>query len=458
MIRKLTIMAAAMTTAVAFTALSATMAGAVEEQTLSAYFEVNVTDEETMTIDGEQIGTNTIAVGTLPSITCTTIKYNGAATTAGPAPEEVTISPQYEGCHVTVPLIGTRTTTVITNGCTLAIKATATITESGTEHLNADTNLGCPAGKQIEVHVYNTSSGSDSGASMLCTYDIGAQSGLSGITLTNKANTPTSVDDVVAHFNVGSMKVTRTAGSEAICGKESQTAVYKGEATMRATNAASEFIEAQSKVKKRFSFGDAPALVIGEKGSAEFTTEKKPIKCTGVKYDATVTGQYVKELSITPSYPSCTWDGLTTHVKFEGCTYLQTMQKGIYGNGEPGETGKGETHTKGPMHIECTGGKKITFTVTKDANITCTFTFGKQTPQGVVDQKNLKGAKSYVTFTNTLKSVSYEVTGDATTCGKNGQLLTDGQIHGDIDMLAYEDNGGAKGAQISFRITGEAAP
>lgn len=454
MIRKLTILALAMTSALALTALSATTAGA---ETISAYFEANVTDGETMAVDGEQIGNNTITLGPLPSVTCTTIKYNGAATTEGPAPEEVVISPQYEGCHLVAPLIGTRTVTVTMNGCTVGFKATGTVTESETEHLNADSSIGCPEGEQIEIHVYNTSNSNDSGASVLCTYDIGPQSGLSGITLTNKVNTPTSVDDVLADFNISSINVINTTAG-GLCGNEGQTATYKGEATLRATNEASEYIDVQSKVKKRFTFGAAPVQVLGEKGTAEFTTEKKPIKCTGVKYDGTAAGQYVKELSITPSYASCTWDGLTTHVKFNGCTYTHTMQKGIYGDGEPGETGKGETHTKGPMHIECTGANKITFTVTKDSATTCTFTFGKQTPQGVVDQKNMKGAKAYVTFTNTLKSVSYEVTGDANTCGKNGQLLTDGQIHGHIEMLAYEEAGGVKGAQTSFRISGEAAP
>lgn len=255
-------------------ALSTTDAGAVEEETGPGYFKTLALEaEETAKIDGEQIGTNTITIGTLPALTCSSVKYNGAAVEGGVATEQLTISPEYGTCHVSVG--GTKTATVTMNGCTYRLEATATITESGGQHVIGDTGIVCPAEKKIEAHVYNTEKESDEGASVLCTYEISGQSGLSGITLTNKTNTPSSVNDVVADFNVGSIKVVRKTGGELLCGPTEQTATYKGEATLRATNAASELVELQVDAKKSFLFDGDPAVAIGEGGSAEFVTEKK---------------------------------------------------------------------------------------------------------------------------------------------------------------------------------------
>jgi hypothetical protein len=466
MTRKLATLGLALTLALALTAISTTTAGAVEEKTLPAEIHTYAGDEETAKVDGESVGTIKITIGSLPSLECATAKYNGEAVTPGPVTEKVTISPEYKDCHVEHIFLGTRTATVTMNGCGLLFTMTATITESGEEHLSADTNIECPEGKKIEVHVYNTSSESDSGASTLCKFDIAAQSNLKSITLTNKINTPTAVNDILANVNLAGISVTRTTGAELTCGKESQTATYKDEATLQSTSTGGKPLEAQTTAKKRFTLGSPPTLAIGEGGKAEITTEKLNIACTGVKYNGTYENQYLTVMSLSPAYPTCTaTGGLTTHVDFKECWYKHYLIAGRFGDGTEGPTGtaKGETHTKGPMDIECPPGVSILITVTKEGKQACTITISEQSTSGVVDTKNFlgtKGSENYVKFTNTVEKISYIPEGDPNTCGKN-QVLSDGKLHGEVDVKGYVDKGGeppGKGTQTRVMITGEAAP
>lgn len=447
MTRYLTILGLAAVAAVlTLAALSTTDAGAVEEQTGPAFFTALKLDvEETAKIDGEQIGTNTITIGTLPALTCSSVKYNGVAATEGAGFEQLTISPEYGTCHVA--FLGTKTTTVTMNGCTYQLEALTTLTESGEAHLTGGTAVACPAGKGIEVHVYNTEKTNDEGAGVLCAYEIPAQSGLTGITLTNKANTPSSVDDVVVDYNVGSIKVFRKAG--AICGPAELTATYKGEATLKATNAASELIEIQGKTGKHFFFYNDPSVAIGESGSAEFVTEKKPIKCTNVKYETgQLKGNLVFEFFVKPTYSDCKFGALDAHVKFEGCEYKHT----IVGDLDPGVV------TTATLTIVCGVGGPIKIEVT-DANkqVTCTLTFGPQTAatSDLVDLKNVvgkKAAQNYVNFKNTIKGLSYEVKGDPDECGKNNELLTGGELLGEINVKAYND--AKKTRETGVRVMG----
>ena len=467
MTRKLTILGLALTLALSLSAISTTTAGAVEEKTLQAEIHTYAADEETAKIDGESTGTTKVTIGSLPALECSTVEYDGQAVTAGPVTEQVTISPVYKDCHVEHVFLGTRTSTVTMNGCGFLFTATATITESGEEHYSADTNIECPEGKQIEVHVYNTNSESDSGASTLCKFDIAAQSNLKTITLTNKVNTPTSVNDIVAHVNLEGIAVTRTTGSEAFCGKEKPTATYKDEATLRSESQGGKPLEAQTTVKKRFTLGAPPTLAIGESGKAELTTEKLNIACTGVKYNGTYENQYLKEMSLDPTYPTCTANpgGLTTHFDFKECWYRHYLIAGRFGDGTEGPTGtaKGQTHTKGPMEIQCPPGNSILIKVTNGGATVCEIMISEQMTSGVVDTKNFLGTKSsenYVKFTNTVEKISYTPKGDPNTCGKN-QALSDGKLHGEVDVKGYVDKGGeppGKGAQTRVMITGEAAP
>ncbi len=435
-------------TVLTLVALTTTRAGAVEEKTSSAYYLAgSIGSGETAKVDGEQIGTaTTLTVGGLPPLTCSSIKYTGTATDSGPATEgPLTITPEFSTCHVSFS--GTKTATVTMNGCTLKIAPTATITESEVRHYLGDTEIACPEGKAIEVHVFNTSSTVDEGASTLCTYSISAQGNLSGTTLTNKANTPTSADDIVGDFNIGSIKVVRTGGSSFLCGSTEQTATYKGEATLRATNAASEYVDAALEAGKSFRFGSKSPTVVGE-GTVYLATEKKALSCS-VQYEAAPNSSGVGTLLVKPSYSACGFGTLDAHVKFQGCEYENTLLENFHA-GPP-------RITTATLAIICPKGNAITVEVT-DANkkSTCTLTIGEQkSPGGSVELMNGSAlepedfSKNVLIWENKITGIEYEVKGDPDTCGKN-QMLKGGTLEGAFTVRAFDH----KANEVGIRVMG----
>jgi hypothetical protein len=451
MTRYLTILGAALAVVAAWAALPRADAGAVKEETTSAYYKMTgVEAEETAAIDGEQMGAPAILViGGLAPLTCFSVKYNGEFGNSGSASDEpMTIRPEYGSCHV-FSALGTRTVTVTMNGCTYQIEPTATRTESEQEHFLGQTDIVCPEGKVIEVHVFNTGIPTHEGASTLCTFDIPAQSNLPGVTFTNKINTPISVDDLVADFNLGAIKVTKTTGSEPNCGPPEPVAFYKGEATLRATNEVGEFVNAQIGNPKTFTLGRKAGAVIGdENGTAKLKTEKKELNCTISKYEATPAGETVVELSFKPTYTSCTFGTLTTHADFKSCKYLYTILPELH-------TGP---FTTANFKITCNSGDKITFTATNAKNeATCTITYGEQGPMTEVQVKNKTGAKKtdaytwYIVLTHKISTLEYEISGDPATCGKN-EKLKGGTLEGAIDIRAYEK--ADKKVQKGIRVFG----
>jgi hypothetical protein len=395
-------------------------------------------------------------------VTCTITNPNGKAVTKGDLSTELKLEPVSEKCHAVVAGI-TKTATFTMNGCYYLYNATETVKEEGRVLENpVDFTIGCPAGKQIEVHIYEAKENEEK---TLCTYDVKAQGPLSGLSLTSNTNQPTSVNDITIDANVTTIAATNTKLS-AICGmSEVVTSSYKGESTLRATNAKGEYVDMLGGVKKRFMFGQKPAVATGEKGTAEITTEKGPIKCTNVHYVGTAQAQLETQLTVTPSYSGCTAFNLTTDVYFEGCTYTFTLIPGTFGDGkQPKGTAVGQTHTKGPVHIECPEGTAITIQPTEGGNVKCTISIQPQTPSGEVDTKNMQGGKSsedYVLFTNTVTGLAYEVEGSPATCGENAVTLIDGALHGTINVNGFEDKGGnppATGAKVNFRIGGQLDP
>jgi hypothetical protein len=455
MTRKLTVAGVVMAAAVALTALSTSNAGAVVEETVQAEFTAIVNSDETAKIDGEQLESggklNEITVEGLPALTCSTVKYNGEAVTEGPASEQVTITPEYSTCHVVIPFLGTRVATVTMNGCNYKVEATTTVTESEELHRLGDTDIECPEGKTIEIQVYSNSSGSDSGASTLCKLDIPPQNDLPGITLTNDVNTPTTVDDIEAHFNITSIQVNETGGS--LCGEEATKATYAGKATLRATNKSSEFVEAQINEKKRIEFGSATPTLHGSGGTIQFTTEVIKVKCTSVTYEATPGARIVSTLTITPTYAGCTTEGggLTTDVEPRGCVLKQNIHTAFTGTAP-----KTNPHTPGEMEISCPT-NPLRITVTEGGNVKCEITFGTQVSKdSIVDLKNVRptnlSSENRVRFTHTLKNLKYTVVkGEPAACGKNEELK-DGQIENVVEVKAYED--AKKTKQVSFDIRG----
>jgi hypothetical protein len=445
--RYLKIMGLLLATVLSLVALATTRAGAVEEETSSAYYLAeSVGSGETAKVDGEQIGTaTTLTVGSQPPLECSSIKYTGTATDSGPATEEpLTITPEFSTCHVSFG--GTKTATVTMNGCTLKIAPTATITESEVRHYLGDTDIACPEGKAIEVHIFNTSNSSDEKASTLCTYSVSAQENLSEITFTNDANTPSSADDVVADFNIGSIEVVRTSGSSLLCGATEQTATYEGEATLRATNAASEYVDAALENGKRFSFGSKSPTVVGE-GTVYLATEKKALSCGSVQYEAAPNRSGVGTLLVKPSYSACGFGTLDAHVKFQGCEYENTILENFHA-GPP-------RITTATLAIVCPKGNAIAVEVT-DANkkVTCTLTIGAQkNPGGSVELMNGTAlepedfSKNVLIWENKITGIEYEVKGDPDTCGKN-QTLKDGTLEGAFTVRAFDHEANEVGIRV----------
>lgn len=449
MTRYLTISGLVLAAALALVVLSTTPAGAVEEKTLPAYFATEgISSEETVKLDGEQIGSaTTLTVGSQPPLTCSSIKYSGAFAFTGPvSEEEVPITPEFTTCHVISSFFGTRTATVALNGCTLRIEPTATVTESeAVDHLG-DTDIACPEGKTIEITVFNTASSNDEKVEPLCKYTVSAQSNLPGITFTNKVNTPSSANDIVADFNIGSIKVTRTSGSIFFCGAAEQTATYKGEATLRATNAVGGYVDALVKDEKHFRLADN-SKTVGGAGIGELQTEKKRLVCNTASYEMAVTAFSIGTLQFKPSYSGCFFGSLNADVKFEGCEYKYTLEA-FFHFGPP-------RITTATFSIVCGGGKPITVEAT-DANkkVICTLTLEAQTSaagsvsfmNGSVKQ-SAKFSDESVILENKVSALEYEVKGDPTTCGQN-KKLKDGALEGSFVIKATDHKSNSLGIRL----------
>jgi hypothetical protein len=435
MTRYLMILGLALAAVLTWAALSTTPAGAVEEKTGPAYFYAeDIGPEETAKIDGEDIGEPTAIALELGELICSSVEYNGKPAVAGSTTEApVTLEPKYEKCH-SLTALGTKTTTVTTNGCVYEVEPTVTVTESEQEHFLGLTDIVCPAGKAIEVHVYNTTNESDAGASTLCTFDVPAQNNLPGITLTNES----SGGDIVADFKLESITVTKTSGF--VCGSEKQTAVYEGQATLRATNEASEFVAVVIEAIKRFQFNMDTPTVLAEKGKVEVKTEKQTLKCESVKYEGEPKVRSTSALSLKPIYSECKFGTKKADVDFKGCVYQFTPLDRFHVL-----TG-GVRNTTAKMKILCTGGAgPITIEVT-DANEKkiCTLTIGThETTTGAVDMTN--GHKleppdpkeNYVIFKHTIGGIEYEVKDEPNTCGKN-EKLKNATLEGEITVHSYD--------------------
>jgi hypothetical protein len=245
MIRNLKTLGLALTAVFAMSAVVASVASAKDLGQHASLFTANVAGGEQAGIDIEQIGTNQFTLAGLPPFTCTTVKMHGKAITPGPSSTYITVTPTFENCHIVLAGL-TKAVTITHNECNFTFNATTTTTESTPSGLSFDRTasltIECPVGKQIQIHVYGTANPPHN--QVTCTYDVPAQGPIQGFELTNKVNTPTSVNDIEAHINF-TTAITNTTKS-AVCGQNENTSmVYAGTATIRATNAAgSAFVDA----------------------------------------------------------------------------------------------------------------------------------------------------------------------------------------------------------------------
>ena len=153
--------------------------------------------------------------------TCFNVAYDGTIEDGAP---EIIATPTYSGCFSNE----TQPTTVTHNGCNYRVYSGE---EVGADHFNkVTTDIQCPEGKQVEVHVYSSHANHTTGT-VLCTYKVHPFTGKHNITL---ENTTSGIDDIDVITTVEGIVVTRVAGSALFCGPENQTGTYTGASTVRA--------------------------------------------------------------------------------------------------------------------------------------------------------------------------------------------------------------------------------
>lgn len=164
-------------------------------------------------LTGEQEpATTTFAVGSY-NVQCATSTQTGTIT--GPV-DPVTLVPTFANC-VAEP--GATPVTITTNGCDFSFG----VSKPGTTGIGSPTTgwlqawLNCPAGKWLEIHVYQTASQHMLNVST-CTYDLGSQGPVPGGIYhnTNPVGAPPDVLMTIdATFNA-----INTIGPAGICGGE----------------------------------------------------------------------------------------------------------------------------------------------------------------------------------------------------------------------------------------------
>jgi hypothetical protein len=156
-------------------------------------------------ITGEQGPGATFDIGAR-NVECATSDLN--STIVAPT-DPVTLKPIYTNC-VSQP--GALPVTITTNGCDYSFgvskPGTTEIEPATTGRLQA--SLNCPAGKQLEIHIYETPA-KHAAANATCTYDIGPQGPVpAGIYHNQMADILATVNAPLIAFN--------TIGPPFICG------------------------------------------------------------------------------------------------------------------------------------------------------------------------------------------------------------------------------------------------
>ena len=168
----LALVAALALSAVAASTASATQAHLTSKDGVSTF---RVHGHQLADVVGGPISAFTAPNGTHDEIKCATGTYDELGAFAAKF-TEISVTPTYTGCRTG----GGLWATVTHNGCSFKFH---TLTKTGTD-FSAKADLVCPAGKQVEVHVYLFSNHTFP----VCTLDMAAQTGLEGVTLTNEGN------------------------------------------------------------------------------------------------------------------------------------------------------------------------------------------------------------------------------------------------------------------------------
>lgn len=170
-------------------------------------------------LTGGQVGLHTFSVESNgPVISCEQGTFVATVTNGA---TQVTVVPTYGTCHATVGA-ETLKTTVTMNDCDFLLHGGVEVTS--TTFNEGEHDIKCPVGKVIEVHIYKNSAETEE----LCTLTIAEQLNKKNSETHDIAGTPNDVSIV------SEVTVNVTRHGSLLCGKASNSAVYKGTTTMRA--------------------------------------------------------------------------------------------------------------------------------------------------------------------------------------------------------------------------------
>ncbi len=216
MTRNAKILGLALVAMLAMGAAMASAASAAEQPRLTV-------ESYPATLSGEQTtgASNEFTLEGGRTLKCETVKYTGTYTEAEAKgePWSITVLPEYLTCTATI--LGNLTPATFTmNGCTLTYTASTYVNE--TEATGKEAHILCPAGKVIEVHVWQTKEKDEKKEVPICTYTLGPQTSQGNFTykISGTAETPHTYLTLMGKSTVA---VTRTGGVLTNCGAASQT-------------------------------------------------------------------------------------------------------------------------------------------------------------------------------------------------------------------------------------------
>lgn len=225
--RKIKALGLAMVAMAALVAVAAPVAQAETGSLTAAGFPSIVTGNQAPGV------TFDIGAGPIRTVSCGTSDLE--TTFAGPGADPVTFRPNYQNC-ISEPG-GMTPVTVTMNGCDYSIgfgKPGTTGQQQGTGTMHAWVN--CPAGQQIEIHVYANAFAHAANMST-CTYDIGPQGQVPAGIYHNTAHVGMP-SDVKATVNATFTATSTIGAGGAICGgnpmNQHLPITLTGEYTMRA--------------------------------------------------------------------------------------------------------------------------------------------------------------------------------------------------------------------------------
>lgn len=167
-----------------------------------------------------------------------------------------------------------------------------------------------------------------------------------------------------------------------------------------ATMAMSAMTATAALALKQFKAESPPVKLTGkEEATEEETVEGGVVKCTGSTYTGVQGSANSAELTLTRSYGTCTFNGMTEIVNPNGCQQVYKI------------TGEAGGIATGTMDISCSGSNEITHTLKVGEVVKCTVHIPPQNGLGPVKFTNIgAGATRELTIDIEITNLKYSQT------------------------------------------------